>query len=67
MTKITFIIGSVLYLAVTAIFCYVLYTEHPTLSMAVGSLAFVAWGCVRIAVESNGYKIPRRKNKPQTF
>jgi hypothetical protein len=67
MTKTTFIIGSVLYLAATLIFCYVLYLEHPTLSMAVGSLAIVAWGCIKIAIEANGFKPFRRKNGPQTF
>ena len=68
MTKRTFIIVSVLYLVATALFCFALYTDgHPTLSMAIASLAIVAWGCVKIAVETNGFKTPRRKNKPQTF
>jgi hypothetical protein len=68
MTKRTFIIVSVLYLVATALFCFALYTDgHPTLSMAIASLAIISWGCVKIAVETNGFKTPRRKNKPQTF
>jgi len=68
MTKRTFIIVSVLYFVATALFCFALYTDgHPTLSMGIASLATVSWTCVKIAVETNGFKTPRRKNKPQTF
>lgn len=68
MTKRTFIIVSILYLVATALFCFALYMDgHPTLALAIGSLAILAWGCVKIAVESDGFKTPRRKNKPQAF
>lgn len=68
MTKITFIAATILYFAATALFTLALYTDgHGVLALAIGSLATVSWCCVKIAIEANGFKTPRRKNGPQTF
>jgi len=68
MTKKLFIIISIIYLSLTAIFATVILKEGLlTLGLSVATLAVLAWGFVKIKYEYEGFKQPQRKRGPESF
>lgn len=68
MTRITFIGLSLFYFAVLLFFGVLLYDEgHANLVLAICVMATLAWTCVKIKLDDEGYKKPTRKRKPETF
>jgi hypothetical protein len=68
MTKRLFIIISIIYFALTAIFAGLILRDGLiTLGLSVACLAILAWGLIKIKYECEGFEQPKRKDRPQTF
>lgn len=68
MTKRLFIIISIIYFALTAIFAGLIIRDGlNTLGLSVACLAILAWGFIKIYYESEGFKPTKRKGRPRTF
>ena len=68
MTKQLFIIISIIYFALTAIFAGLILRDGLiTLGLSVATLAILAWALIKIKYEYEGFKPPKRKGGPQTF
>jgi 4-amino-4-deoxy-L-arabinose transferase-like glycosyltransferase len=68
MTKLLFVIISIIYFSLTAIFAGLILRDGLiTLGLSVACLAILAWALIKIKYEYEGFKPPKRKRGPQTF